>query len=99
MSRFKLSTPARQDLREIRDYIAQDNIPAARNFLAKLTQAFRSIAAMPGKGHARKDLTDLPVRFWPVGSYLIVYDPEKRPLEILRVLHGARDVEAILENP
>jgi len=52
MSRFKLSTPARQDLREIRDYIAQDNIPAARNFLAKLTQAFRSIAAMPGKGHA-----------------------------------------------
>jgi antitoxin ParD1/3/4/toxin ParE1/3/4 len=98
MSRFKLSTPARQDLREIRDYIAQDNIPAARNFLAKLTQAFRGIAEMPNKGHPREDLTDLPVRFWPVGSYLIVYDPKKRPIEILRVLHGARNVETILEN-
>jgi antitoxin ParD1/3/4 len=53
---------------------------------------------MPGQGHTRKDLTDLPVLFWPVGSYLIVYDPEKRPLEILRVLHGARDVETILGN-
>jgi hypothetical protein len=26
---------------------------------------------MPGQGHTRKDLTDLPVLFWPVGSYLI----------------------------
>jgi antitoxin ParD1/3/4/toxin ParE1/3/4 len=85
-------------LREIRNYIAEDNVPAARNFLAKLTQAFGSIAEMPSKGHTREDLTDLPVRFWPVGSYLIVYDPGKRPVEILRVLHGARDVETILER-
>jgi toxin ParE1/3/4 len=98
MSRFRLSAPARQDVRGIRDHIAQDSIPAARNFLATLTQAFRGLAEMPGQGHTRGDLTDLPVRFWPVGSYLIVYDPEKRPLEILRVLHGARDVETILGN-
>ena len=98
MSRYKLSAPARQDLREIRDYIAEDNVPAARNFLAKLTQAFGGIAEMPGKGHTREELTDLPVRFWPVGSYLIVYDPGKRPIEILRILHGARDVETILES-
>jgi plasmid stabilization system protein ParE len=51
---------------------------------------------MLGKGHIREDITDLPVRFWPVGSYLIVYDAGKRPIEILRVLHGARDVESIL---
>ena len=98
MSRFKLSAPARQDLREIRDYIALDNVPAARKFLARLTQSLRGIAEAPGKGHRRTDLTDLPVRFWPVGAYLIVYDPEKRPVEILRVLHGARDVEGILGN-
>lgn len=63
MSRFKLSAPARDDLRQIVDYIAQDNIPAARNVLAQLTQAFRRIAEMPGSGHIREDLTDLPVRF------------------------------------
>jgi len=72
----------------MRDHIAQDSISAARNFLATLTQAFRGLAEMPGQGHTREDLTDLPVRFWPVG----------RPLEILRGLYGARDVETILGN-
>jgi plasmid stabilization system protein ParE len=34
--------------------------------------------------------------FWSVFSYLIVYNPAKRPVEIVRVLHGKRDVERIL---
>ena len=96
MSRFKLSAPARRDLREIRDYIALDNVPAARKFLARITEASHGLAEMPGQGHLREDLTELPVRFWPVGAYLIVYDPATRPLEILRVLHGARDVGTVL---
>jgi len=54
------------------------------------------LGANPGIGHAREDLTHLPVKFWPVYSYLIVYDPETRPVQILRVLHGMRDVEEIL---
>jgi antitoxin ParD1/3/4/toxin ParE1/3/4 len=37
------------------------------------------------------------VKFWPVYSYLIVYSPDTRPLEIVRVLHGARDIAPILE--
>lgn len=96
MSRFRLSAPAREDLREIRDYIPQDSVSAARGFLARLTQTFRGLAEMPGKGHTREDITDLPVRFWAVDSYLIVYDPGKRGIEILRVLRGARDAESIL---
>jgi hypothetical protein len=31
-------------------------------------------------GHKREDLTDNP---WPVGSYLIVYRAEHRPVEIV----------------
>lgn len=47
-------------------------------------------------GHLREDLTRRPFRFWPVYSYLIVYRPETRPIQILRVLHGARDVKSLL---
>jgi antitoxin ParD1/3/4/toxin ParE1/3/4 len=36
------------------------------------------------------------VKFWPLHSYLIVYDPAKRPVWIVRVLHGARDVRRLL---
>jgi antitoxin ParD1/3/4/toxin ParE1/3/4 len=49
-------------------------------------------------GHLREDLTDEPVRFWSVYSYVIVYDPETQPLQILRILHGARDVRRVLDE-
>ncbi len=47
-------------------------------------------------GHLREDLAEEPLRFWPVYSYLIIYRPDSRPLEIVRVLHGARDVRNLL---
>jgi plasmid stabilization system protein ParE len=56
------------------------------------------IAAAPGIGHWRKDLTDEPVKFFPVYSCLIVYLPEKRPLQVVAIVHGNRDVERLLKN-
>jgi plasmid stabilization system protein ParE len=48
-------------------------------------------------GHRREDLTArADVLFWPVYSYLIIYRPGRRPIEILRVLHGKRDVAKTL---
>jgi antitoxin ParD1/3/4/toxin ParE1/3/4 len=49
-------------------------------------------------GHLREDLTDEPVRFWSLFSYVIVYDPETQPLQILRILHSARDLRRILDE-
>jgi len=57
-----------------------------------------ALAEMPGKGHVREDLTDDEVLFWPVYRYLVVYRPGTAPLEVVRVLHGARDVERILDK-
>ena len=47
-------------------------------------------------GHVREDLTSREVKFWPVYAYLIIYDPETKPVQIIRVLHGMRDVQEIL---
>ncbi len=60
--------------------------------------AFEELAAMPGMGHTREDLTARPVKFWSVYSYLVVYDPESSPLTVIAVLHGARDIEQILKD-
>jgi hypothetical protein len=38
------------------------------------------------------------VKFWPVFSYLIVYDPAMKPLGVARVLHASRDLEALFRN-
>jgi len=58
----------------------------------------RRLAQSPLMGHLREDLTDEPVRFWSVYSYVIVYDPETQPLQIIRILHSARDLRRILDE-
>jgi len=55
------------------------------------------LGSQPEVGHVREDLTSRPVKVWPIYSYLIVYDPETKPVEIVRVLHGMRDLEGILK--
>ena len=54
------------------------------------------LAKSPGIGHWREELTDKRHRFFLVYSYLIVYRHETRPLQIIRVLNAARDVQSIL---
>lgn len=98
MSRFVLTPAARADLTEIFDYISQDNPNAARRVLAELRGAMRKLAEMPEMGHYRRDLADEPLRFWPVYSYLIIYRSEARPLQVVRILHGARDIRRLLEE-
>jgi len=73
-----------------------DSVRAARKVRLQILDACRRLAENPGIGHARSDLTNQGVRFWPVGSYLIIYDPDSRPLGIVRIVHGARDVGQML---
>lgn len=98
MSRYLLAPEASADLEEIFDYIALDNSDAARRVLDVLQAAMKKLAATPGLGHLRLDLAPEPLRFWQVYSYLIVYRPDEKPLQVARVLHAARDVRAILET-
>lgn len=96
MGRFVLTAAARADISEIADYIREDSPDAARRVVSALQEAMGKLARSPGMGHLREDLTRRPFRFWPVYSYLIVYRSETKPLQILRILHSARDVKSIL---
>ena len=96
MRRFRLSPEAARDIRDIWSYIANDSIPSARRVRLLIFDACQKLAEHPRMGHPRTDLTEKPVLFWPVGSYLIIYNPSPRPIEIVRVLHGARDVPSLI---
>ena len=97
--RFVLSPEAADDLVAIWQYIRkQGNIEMADRVESVIRKRFVFLARNPGAGHWRKDLTDLPVRFFPVYSYLIVYRPESKPLQIVAILHGRRDVGAVLRE-
>ena len=95
MKLFKLSPEAAGDIRDIWAYIAEDSVKAVGKVRLGLFDACKLLAENPAIGHLREDLTDQPVLFWPVGSYLIIYDPRADPLAIVRVVHGARDVPGL----
>jgi toxin ParE1/3/4 len=95
---YQITPSAAADLDAIYNYIPRDNLPAAGRMLRRFIEAFRKLADQPVLGHLREDLTDEPFRFWPAGAYLIIYRPDTNPLEILRVVHGARDIVRLLEE-
>ena len=95
-SPFILSPESVDDLDEIWLYIAEDDIEAADRFEEKLRNAMQLVADRPQIGHLRNDLTDQPVKFWSVDTYLIIYDSAESPIRIVRVLSGSRDISAIL---
>lgn len=98
MSRYVISSEARADLNEIWEYIAQDNFDAADGWIHKLRNSIESLACTPGMGHTRKDLTDSPVLFWPVGAYLIIYRLRDTYIEVVAVTQGARDIPSFLNE-
>jgi len=95
MKRFELSPEAAGDIRDIWAYIAEDSIQAAGKVRLSLFDACKLLAEHPAIGHTREDLTDQAVLFWPVGSYLIIYDRRTEPVAIVRVVHSARDVPSL----
>ena len=98
MSGYVLSAEAEFDLDEIWEYIAADNLDAADRWMGKLFGTFEALGQTPGMGHRREDLTAYPVLFWPVGAYLVIYRAENRPIEIVAMTQGARDIPAFLNR-
>lgn len=100
MSRFRVSLPARSDVREIIRYIGIDHPQAAINWRRRLEAAFRRLAEQPGIGHARSDLCDDPtVRFWKMGRHFIVYrNHPTHGIGIARVIHTSRDIANVLSK-
>lgn len=98
MSRYRLSQEAQADLIEIGEFIARDDPAAARVVIANIRKTIRRLATTPGMGHRRSDLQTDDVRVWPIYSLLVVYRAKTRPLQILRVVSGWRDVPRELDS-
>ncbi len=52
-------------------------------------------------GAKHPDVSPLPLRFWAVSrfpNYIIAYLPDTKPLEVVAVLHGMRDLKNVLQG-
>ena len=97
-SLYDVSAEAQNDLFEIWRRIAEDSVDLANRIDSEFHDLFASLGRMPGQGHARKDLSTRPVLFFPMYSFLVAYQPDMRPIRIMAVLRGKRNVKRILKE-
>ncbi|MBD2682137.1 MULTISPECIES: type II toxin-antitoxin system RelE/ParE family toxin [Nostoc] len=94
MSHYTFTPLAVSDLDNIYEYIASNDLPILGRLLNRFTELFRKLAAMPGIGRNRAELGE-GIKSFPSGNYVIFYRTVEGGIEIMRVLHGARDIEKI----
>ncbi len=97
-SLYDVSAEAQNDLFEIWRRIAEDSVELANRIEVEFYELFASLGRMPGQGHAREDLTKRHVRFFPFYSFLVVYQPDVKPIRIMAVLRAKRNVKRILRE-
>jgi toxin ParE1/3/4 len=95
---FRLTPPAIEDLKSIADHFAESSdLDQADRFLRKIDQKLSLITKFPNLGKARPEV--LPgLRSLPLDSYLLLYTVSDQCVEILRVVSGYRDLQALFED-
>jgi toxin ParE1/3/4 len=94
MSLCSFTAPALHDLEEIHDHIAADTPTTAARWIERIEEGCRKLADMPGIGRGREELA-AGLHSFTVGAYVIFYREVEDGVQIVRVLHGARDIDAL----
>ncbi len=94
MANYIITPNAEKDIDEILLYISADNINAAIAFNDRLINCFELLADNSKIGRERTELKQ-DLRSFPEGNYLVFYREWSGIVAIVRVLHGARDLDEI----
>jgi len=91
MAKAFFTPRAKQDLKDIAEYIALDNKSTAIAYIKMLQGKCKKLADNPEIG-----VEYGMVRKFPVDNYLIFYREQKKNIEIMRVLHANRDISVLV---
>jgi plasmid stabilization system protein ParE len=101
VSLYRLSPQARRDLEQVRLYLSDVPVEAAMRAKLQLRDGLRLIAGQPMMGHTDSESTRLigeEIRSWLIPPYRVFYRASRSPIEFVAILHGARDLRAILRR-
>lgn len=88
---------AEQDIERIADYIAQDNPRRSLTFVRELRDQCRKITRAPRAYQPRSELAH-GLRSCSHGNYLIFFTADDHVVKIVRVLHGAMNIESVFQK-
>ena len=90
----RLTEQAEADLDDLWAYIAAKNLAAADRLVDAVLDGSRLHVRFPDSGQSRDDLQP-GIRCFIVSFYIVFYRPVEDTIEVLRVLHGARDIPSL----
>jgi toxin ParE1/3/4 len=96
MPRIVRTYPARDDLRQIWLYVAQHSLDAADRLIDRFERTLQSLARNPLMGESVAEYHP-GLRRFTLGNYVLYYQPIEGGVRLVRVLHGARRIEDLLE--
>ena len=95
MARILYSTSAENDLLETWPYVAEHGVTTADHMLDQIEAAAIRLLGQPLMGRERGELVP-GIRTWPTSTpYILFYFPHEQGIVVARVLHHARDIQAI----
>jgi toxin ParE1/3/4 len=97
MKPVEVAPAARDDLRGIALYIAEDNPERAESFVAELEAGFAALGERPLSFPEKDDISP-GLRSAPYGRYRILFRDLRHAVRVVRVLHAARDIIGLAEN-
>ena len=97
MSRVTRRPQAEGDILEIWDFIAEDSVAEADLWVDRLDAKFELWATQPMMGRPRDELAQ-GLRSLTFGRYVVFFEPMLEGIDVIRVLHGSRDLEAGFES-
>lgn len=96
MAEIRWSHEAEQWLREIYDYIAQDNPTAAGKVVSGIFDKAQLLSDFPEIGYKYREEPEGEIRILLYGHYRIAYIITDEFIDILGVFHGALQIERYL---
>jgi toxin ParE1/3/4 len=97
MSRIRIPHRAEADLDEIWLHVAESNPRAADRLIAKIVDKYQTLLRFPEMGSLCEELAPR-LRSLAVGNYAIFYRPIENGIEIVRVVHAARDLPTLFRT-
>ncbi len=94
MKETYVSDDAENDLLEIWIYISRDSYATADKYIDKIKAKYEILRKYPSIGRIRSEYSP-SLRSFPVNRYIIFYRILEDGIEIVRVLHCARDLNSI----
>jgi toxin ParE1/3/4 len=92
-----LTPEARGDIKAVIRFIGTDNLERAESFSSELIGACRALARHPRRFPIVRITNGHEVRKRIHDRYVILYRLLDKEIEILRIVHGARDWAALLD--